>query len=246
MCTLTVITRDDGYLLGMNRDERLARATGLAPTMIELPSYSAIYPHDGSNGTWIAANDHGIALSLLNWNDVPQPMTEKARSRGEVIPALIACSTLHDVHSALRRLDLCGIWPFRLVGVSAEEKVIREWRWNQTELETQSHEWQSRHWFSSSMSDGQATAGRGAVCAAAWSEADAGSHLWLRRLHASHHNGPGPFSLCVHRESVGTLSYTEIECTPHAIELRYGSGSPCLTEAPMSTLHLERVLFSVA
>ena len=226
MCTLSVITRDDGYHLAMNRDERLSRGEAIPPSGVDLGRTTAVYPRDSAGGTWVAANNHGIALALLNWNDVPQPGTEKTRSRGDVIPALIGSISQDEVQRALQKLDLQGIWPFRLVGVFPAEKRIAEWCWNQQKLELQFHDWKPRHWFSSSMSDKRATAERGAVCNAAWSMEDAGSLAWLRRLHASH-AGPGPFSLCVHREHVGTLSYTEISCGAEKIECWYSGGSPC-------------------
>jgi hypothetical protein len=241
MCTLTIIPRDDGYHLAMNRDEQLSRGEAASPTRLNLgdvhtqgnqgsmaaaPQH-AVYPRDGAGGTWIAANDHGIALALLNWNDVAQPRTEKTRSRGELIPSLIRLGSYQEIQAALRAPALQDIRPFRLVGVFPAEKAIGEWRWNQEKLDSQSRDWKPRHWFSSSLSDEQATEQRGAVCQIAWSESDAGSLPWLRRLHASHDSGPGPFSLCVHRENVKTLSYTEVGCGPEKIVCNYFSGSPC-------------------
>lgn len=240
MCTLSVITRDKGYNLAMNRDERLTRGEATPPSQVDLGGTTAVYPRDGAGGTWVAANNHGIALTLLNWNDVPQPSSEKVRSRGGVIPALIGLVSQDRVQEALRQLDLQDIWPFRLVGVFPAEKRMNEWRWNQQRLESQRHEWKPRHWFSSSLSDEQASAQRGAVCDNAWKEPDAGSVPWLRRLHASHANGPGPFSLCVHRESVKTLSYTEITCGFPKIECVYAEGSPCETRALGEPVEISR------
>ncbi len=65
MCTLSVVTRDDGYLLAMNRDERLTRGEALPPSIVDLAGTTAVYPRDGDGGTWVAANRHGLALALL-------------------------------------------------------------------------------------------------------------------------------------------------------------------------------------
>lgn len=121
---------------------------------------------------------------------------------------------------------------FRLISVFPGEERIVEWRWEGKHLESQAYSWGSRHHyhrFSSSFSDEQASALRGATCEKAWDEndQDVGSLPWLRRLHASHANGPGPFSVCVHRENVATLSYTEIVSSQEAVECNYFSGSPC-------------------
>ena len=227
MCTLSVITRDQGFLLAMNRDEQLTRGKAIPPAQTRVAATTAVYPRDGAGGTWIAVNNHGVALALLNWNDIPQPEGEKTRSRGAMIPALIGCTSLEEVQATLPTIDLRATWPFRIAGIFAAEKKIVEWRWDGEKVVSQSHDWTPKHWFSSSVSDAQALSQRGSACAAAWSLEDAGSLPWLRRLHASHANGPGPFSLCVHRENVGTLSFTEIECGPEKIDCRYFEGSPC-------------------
>jgi hypothetical protein len=235
MCTLTIITRDDGYLLGMNRDESIHRAEAAPPSVVRAGAISAIYPRDSAGGTWIAANQQGIAFALLNWNDVAQP-SAKLHSRGEVIPALIGARSLAELNQQFQQLDLEGIHPFRLVGVFPSEQAIREWRWNGERMESRSPEWKSQHWFSSSLSDAEAEAMRGAACLHASHAPDAGTSAWLRRLHASHESGPGPFSLCVHREGVRTLSYTEVDCSRAKVEFLYAAGSPC--EVPVLSLRI--------
>jgi hypothetical protein len=69
-------------------------------------------------------------------------------------------------------------------------------------------------------------------------EADAGSTDWLRRLHGSHAGGDA-FSLCVHRESVSTVSYSEIQAADNRIRFRYFAGSPCTMRGFDSSLELE-------
>ncbi len=231
MCTLSVLTRENSYLLAMNRDERIARGAGEIPEIHQLDGTAAIYPSDGAGGTWIAANGYGMSLALLNWNDIVQrPLdSSKTRSRGQIITALGSYSRMAELQAAFGVLDLEGISPFRLVSVFASEKAIGEWRWDSSRLTFQAHGWQSRHWFSSSLSDKHAERLRGTVCRNAQYEADAGSVLWLRRLHASHAGGAGPFSLCVHREAVETLSYSEVILTPKDVQMGHFRGSPCTT-----------------
>jgi hypothetical protein len=229
MCTLSVRTRDDSYLLAMNRDERIARGAGEVPEVHQLDGTTAIYPSDGAGGTWIAANQCGITLALLNWNDIVQrPLdSSKIRSRGQIIPALGSSSRMSELQAALGRLDLKRTPPFRLVGVFLSEKEIGEWRWDSLRLSFDAQGWRSRHWFSSSLSDGDAESLRGTACRNAEHESDAGSVPWLRRLHASHAGGPGPFSLCVHREDVKTLTYSEVMVKSRAMQMGHFRGSPC-------------------
>ena len=241
MCTLTVVTGNDTYRMAMNRDEKITRGAGVPPEIQEFDGTRAIYPGDGNGGTWIAANEHGIALALLNWNDIaPRRIAAgKSRSRGLVIPALIDSRSLSDLHEVLDVSNLQGMMPFRLVGVFPLEQKIWEWRWDSKELGFQSQMWESRHWFSSSLSDDRAENLRGTTCRNAERESDAGSVPWLRRLHASHGGGPGPFSLCVHREDVKTLSYSEVMVTQKYIQMGHFRGSPC-TMAQIHPIAIER------
>ena len=240
MCTLTVVTGSETYLMAMNRDEKIARGAGALPEIHEFDGTKAIYPSDGDGGTWFATNEYGIALALLNWNDVaPHGIHAKTRSRGRVIPALIDSRSLWDLHAVFRVPNFTGMLPFRLIGVFPSEREIWEWRWDSTQLEFQVHEWKPRHWFSSSLSDHRAGSLRGLACRDAQLESDQGSVPWVRRLHASHAGGPGPFSLCVHRSDVRTLSYSEVMVTPTSVQVGHFLGSPC-TMTQIHPIEVER------
>ena len=241
MCTLSVITGNNGYLVAMNRDERIARGPGELPEIHHCNGTTAVCPSDGTGGTWIAVNEYGITLALLDWNTVAPPgMDAKTRSRGRVIPALIDFRSQSDLHQVFEVSTCAGMMPFRLVGVFPSEQTIWEWRWDSKQLQFQTHTWESRHWFSSSLSDRQAESLRGAACRDAQNELDAGSEPWLRRLHASHAGGPGPFSVCVHRDDVKTLSYSEVLVTPERIRMEHFRGSPCKM-AQMHPIEIQRV-----
>src|SRR5437870_8664227 len=183
MCTVTFIPHREGYLLAMNRDERITRGQATPPTVVEVGCVQVLYPRDIQGGTWIAASSRGIAFALLNWNDarVVQP---KTYSRGCVIPALIGRSSVRNADATLKRFDLQGILPFKLVGFFPPEKQIAEWRWDQDSLIRESFAWDSRQWCSSSLSDAQATMRRGLAHAGAQQEGPVNSVTWLRRLHA--------------------------------------------------------------
>ncbi len=241
MCTLSVVTGDNGYLLAMNRDERIERGAGEPPEIHQRAGAAAIYPSDGAGGTWISVNDYGITLALLNRNDIARPALDgaKIRSRGQIIPALTGASSLAAIQAAFRAFSLERTQPFRLVGVFPDEGAIGEWIWDSSQLMFQTQGWDSRHWFSSSLSDKQAERLRGTACQNAQYEKDAGSVPWLRRLHALHAEGAGPFSLCVHRDDVKTLSYSEVMVTPGGVQMSHFRGSPC-TMGSIHSIEIER------
>ena len=230
MCTLSLVTRKNGYLLALNRDERVTRGTGSLPEIYRRDGIRMAHPGDGNGGTWIGVNEFGIALAVLNWNE-PSSSAPKTQSRGGLIPRLLSCSSIAVLESGIGNLDLCGILPFRLFAVAPSEEETWEWRWDSSRLQYCPHPWRAGHWFSSSLSDQEAEKSRSAACRLAWDENDAGSSSWLRRLHASHQSSalfePGPFGLCVHRPDVRTLSYSEVECASSCVRFSHWMRSPC-------------------
>jgi len=226
MCTLTFIPKPNGYLLGMNRDERLTREAALAPEATAVGSMSAVYPRESSGGTWIGSNAAGITFALLNQNPGPQAKP-KERSRGEIIPALLDSSRFPAAMRQFQQLDLRGVLPFVLVGAFPAEQIISQCQWDGNELRFLRIGWDVRHWFSSGVSDEMARKIRGSTCYEAWRRRDAGSAEWLRGLHASHSPVRGSFSICVHRPDAVTVSYTEIVFTGGNLSMRYHAGHPC-------------------
>ena len=229
MCTLTFVPTEDGYLVGMNRDELLTRRVALPPKRFQRSGMEMVYPSEPSGGTWIACNDRGNLLALLNWNARESPrLGEKRKTRGLVIPELIGEPDLPAADSHFQQMNLDGLFPFRLVLVFRKEKVVNEWRWDGTAKQFLRLSWARKHWFSSSLSDSLAEKERGRACEAVAGETVAGSSSWLRRLHRSHVPRPGPFSVCVHRQDAATVSYTEVRCGASQISMDYLDGNPCL------------------
>jgi hypothetical protein len=229
MCTLTFVPAGEGYLAAMNRDELLTRPTALRPQTHGRYWMKYACPREPSGGTWIACNGLGNLLALLNWNEVDTAAPgEKRRTRGAVIPELILEENLSSTGTRLERLNLEGIFPFRLIGVFLNEKQLIEWRWDGSRIQRLESAWVRKHWFSSGLSDTTATEQRSRVCQAASLDPAVGTTNWLRSLHRSHEPKPGPYSVCVHRPDAATVSYTEVECRLSLISMSYLSGNPCL------------------
>ena len=77
MCTVSFIARQQGYALAMNRDEKLARVAGLPPKKSIVSGRAVLAPSEPGGGTWIALNDCGATLALINWYSIT------ARVKGE-------------------------------------------------------------------------------------------------------------------------------------------------------------------
>jgi hypothetical protein len=242
MCTLTFIPvpvpKTRGFLLGMNRDDRYSRPPALAPAVYQCGSQQALYPVEPGSGTWIAVNQASLAFAILNWS---LSQGDKVHSRGEIIPRLAACTGLEAVARELSIMNLAGTLPFRLIAISANEQEIREHLWNGSVLQVKPQPWKLTHWFSSGRGDDLAERSRRPICEAADAHPAAGSVEWLRSLHQSHAPERGSFSICVHREDAGTLSYTEVHCDAERISIAYSAGYPC-ESTKITALELPRLI----
>lgn len=211
----------------MNRDEKRSRIVALPPETFRLGPRRAIYPREPDGGTWLAVNDAGLCLALINWHRIEREPEGKLESRGGIIPHLIAAPDGRLLGRQLRRMSLRQLRPFRLITIDSSRQVVTEWQWNTIALGSRWHRWQPGHWFSSGYDERQAEKKRAEVCAA-WS---LGGRPALLKLHRSHLPERGPFSICMHRPDAATVSYSEVVATAKRITLRYQPGPPCKRHA---------------
>lgn len=160
MCTVSIIPRPrtlypggglTGFRLVCNRDEQRDRADADTPRWRDLQGHAgrAIWPADGeAGGTWIAANQHGLTLCLLNRNPTPTPTLPTAGlvSRGRIIPLLLQQVSSAATGSQIARitgdLDLDAFAPFRLIAVDprvAEAGFVHELDWDRTTFNVRTH-----------------------------------------------------------------------------------------------------------
>ena len=227
MCTVTLIARKNGYALGMNRDEQLARVAGLPPSRKMINGCAVLAPSEPGGGTWIALNHAGITFALINWYSIITRVKGEAVSRGNVVNAACASQTPDLAGSLLAPLPFHRINPFRLIGVFPATSEIAEWRWDLKTLVRKKHRWQDQQWISSGFDEPAAQRVRSRTFRAALKQKSAGSLGWLRRLHRSHLPQAGPFSICMHRPDAATVSCSEIIVFKHKASLRYYAGAPC-------------------
>jgi hypothetical protein len=232
MCTVTFIAREQGYALGMNRDEQRTRVQALPPRQVRAGGRAMLYPSEPTGGTWIGVNDSGVALALINWYSAPGRVEGRPVSRGEIVRAALPSTDEESIKAALRRLPLQCIRPFRLLGFFAREQAVREWQWDLHRLTVLKHDWTSHQWASSGLDEPGACRVRREVFLQASSKAEDISRGWLRKLHRSHEPTRGAYSICMHRADARTVSYTEIEVSPGRCRLDYQPGFPCAQRKP--------------
>jgi hypothetical protein len=229
MCTVTFIAQQNGYCLGVNRDEKLTRPNGLPPTRHKANGRTVLSPSEPSGGTWIALNDSGASLALINWYSVTNRVDGSALSRGEVVKAVGAADSSEIANVMLRELPLRRINPFRLIGIFPASGEIVEWRWNLKRLARRKAPWMTQQWISSGFDEPAAQRTRGREFRHALQHGSSQGLSWLRKLHSSHTPHLGPFSTCMHRFDAATVSYTEITVSSRTATMRYHAGAPCRT-----------------
>jgi hypothetical protein len=230
MCTVTILPQDDGYLLGMNRDE--SRRRGLSSFVAKMAGrHPAAYPQDADKGgAWVAVNAAGLGLALLNrhpsrWR---RGKDFAYRTRGELI--LSVASRHRRADAALReltaRIDAGDYPPFLIIGVDRSSGPIETLesdgrRFKRTSLAKKPFLFSSSSWDE----DAAARSRRRRFRATIFFAADA--QRAQRLFHAEHRPHRGPLSVCMHRKDARTVSFTHIRVGRSAVALRYFPDSPC-------------------
>src|SRR5207249_9347888 len=122
MCTISFVPKSRGFYLAMNRDEKFTRSTALPPAIIDRAGRRAIFPREPEGGTWIAANDAGVCLALVNWHRIEREPVRSIASRGQVVKALAVKSSDDEIAAGLAALPLRRLLPFRLIVIIPSEQ----------------------------------------------------------------------------------------------------------------------------
>lgn len=263
MCTVTVLPRaDGGFRVGVNRDESRRRPEARPPEVRDVAGgVRAILPIDPvSGGTWVAVNDAGLAMALLNVNVRPAFGAARTASRGLIIPALIDCRTAREAGDRARRLDPKGYQPFRLVMVDAAE-VFEVCSADQRRITVSSPgppggpgpdadavvgRCEGGLLFcSSGLGDDVADRPRRRLWRAMARDASREELLSVQdRFHRHHWADRPELSVAMRRPDARTVSYTEVDVTPTEVDLRYQPGPPDAPEGPTHEQRLDRRIAS--
>lgn len=239
MCTVSWFTSSNGFELFSNRDERRTRGRELPPREYELDGVRYLAPRDSeAGGTWITVNEFGVALCVLNhYQAKDRVAADAAKSRGLLVRELADCETLDELDARTPAADLACYRGFRLIGLEpGRDSLLIEW---DGEARTRTAA-VAAPLVSSSVDPLDARAARLAAFEGVAPNTDA--HL---AYHASHANGPGPLSVCMHRSDAETRSLTHVVVSGGDVALRHAPGSPCVTPLGADLRLVRRAHFSV-
>lgn len=245
MCTLTWLFNNDSesYTLFFNRDELRTRKRALPPSLQQTHSgVNFLAPIDAdAGGTWLAVNQYGLTICLLNNYMAKDPDGHTFKSRGEIVLALIDCHSIKAVEEKLLAMNLSCYRGFQVVIFQHEVKQFSWDNINLTQLIPKIP-------VTSSSYDSEA------VCRHRqqyFHSLDARNSLdSLSEFHRSHINADMTLidvksefidSVCMHREFSKTVSQCSVQVNAQQVSIAYSDGSPCETRIGVPVVLQRRV-----
>lgn len=220
MCTVSWTHTSDGYHLFCNRDELRTRGIASPPATLECTGTRYIAPTDADHGgTWIAVNEHGIAMCLLNGH-APKRL-HATRSRGFVIPELIWVRSIDDGAFLFRETNLTPCAPFTLLMLEpGQPATVATWDGSCVTIDCEAD--RQAPLVSSSFDLEGVRSSR----LREFARLDQVTPESLHRFHTSH-SGGGPYGTCMHRPDAETVSFSHIIVARGEIQFRYSPAAPC-------------------
>jgi len=229
MCTVTWLAEPNGYQVFFNRDELRSRQRGLPPSERCHQGRHYLAPTDAdAGGTWIAVNELGLTICLLNLylQDAPAP-GGSYRSRGQLVRQLAGAEGLGAVSEQLNTTHKGRLRSFSLLAFAAAGEA-RLWQWDGRDLQVSTPS--SMPISSSSFATERALATRQKT----WRELlpsrghrSAEDHL---AYHCCELPEPGPFAPAMYRSDARTVSLTVVEVDAVTVAMRYADGPPATTD----------------
>lgn len=227
-----------------NRDERRHRLPGLPPRVVVAGHRRALTPIDAdAGGSWIAVNDVGLIVALLNLTGtsgehVPEPTSRvPRRSRGHIVPALAATSSIDEARRVMEATDITAYEPFRTVAFHRQQWF--EARWTGHRFQTQRGPiGRPLIWTSSSLGDDLVHGPRRALFDQLFVERPVSSDTQDAFHHHTWNDRP-EVSVRMSRSDAQTVSITTIDLTPTDAHMEYEAMGSSPGATISVSLHLD-------
>jgi transport and Golgi organization protein 2 len=239
MCTLSWVSGQGGYSLFFNRDEGRTRGSEAEATHREAEGVEFIAPLDtDQGGTWLATNEYGITIGLLNRYGIPFRARADLISRGRLVLMLTSSGSVAEARRRMLGTDLTVFQPFTAAAAEPAGPLLLL-GWDGRALQERAVE-QAGIAATSSALTTQADRARRHVLETLAAGAPVTPEL-LEALHRSHLPERGPLSPCMHRDDAETRSFCRVTVGPDGIEFRHVVGPPCLGHDPVTVTLPRRV-----
>lgn len=227
MCTVSWVEDREGLHIFCNRDEMRKREPASSPATGEQEGVTFLAPRDGrAGGTWIAANERGLAVCLLNHYNPDADGAGPFPSRGQLVLSLMSCNTLDEVRA---RLNVAYVQDYRpcILLIFQRGVAVDRFIWDRVTLQ---HEVMSRmepQTSSSFMTQPVITSRISYWRNLVRQNNGLVSRELLDAFHASHHPSKGAYSVCMHRPDAHTVSYTRVRLGHDEVQMSYQEKAPC-------------------
>jgi hypothetical protein len=225
MCTATWLREGAGYRVLFNRDEARSRSEASPPELRRRHGVRYIAPHDGdAGGTWLAVNELGLTVGLLNLYRASVAEDGDYVSRGELVAEMASSVAVDELERRLSSTDLARFRPFTLFGIDPSTK-LRAWEWDGRAL-TPRAESDRFPLTSSALEDRAAGRARRELMERYRDEGPLTAERLLE-FHRSHRPERGPLSPCMHRPEAATVSLSLVEVAAASVRMHYAAGPAC-------------------
>lgn len=225
---MTWFTKDDGYELFFNRDERLSRRQAELPSIQTGDGVNYISPTDSdAGGTWITVNQYGVTVCLLNHYQFEQIETyKKWISRGEMVRSFSSTTDMASAELYFDTLDLLDYRAFRMFIIDQQgNNRLFVWDGHSARIERNV----SKPKSSSSVDSKHVKRQRKSLFDDLNLIESKSSQDYIN-YHASHHPSRSKESVCMHRDDANTVSLSHVSVSSAGISFAYADGSPCEVE----------------
>jgi hypothetical protein len=226
MCTVSWVHRPGGYHLLCNRDEKRTRRKALAPRLLERGGVRYIAPVDRDfGGTWIAANEFGVGLCLLN-GAANTRLVSRQLSRGLLVRELACAPSGVECVLWLKQLDLRPFAPFTLLVLEPERSTMLA-TWDGEGIAVDPSADSHMPLASSSYDAAGVRRFRTRELSRHTTPSAPVDPAALYRFHCSHGPGPDAYSPCMHRDDAETVSFSWVIVTRQETRFLYSPAAPC-------------------
>lgn len=220
MCTVT--WRRDGKRLDVlfNRDELRTRPPALPPRLMDAGPHRCIAPIDGrAGGTWLAVNDRGLVVGILNFYDgQAAPPPARPFSRGRLVLDQMAHADVTSLRAVFPKTALSVYPAFILLALDPSGGAV--FHWDGRTLREDSPPEPLRPLSTSSFDTAAVLAARRARYAELVGDGDPRLDA-LMRFHADTHPRGGAYSVLMDRDEARTVSFSWIGVAVDQVVFRY-------------------------
>ncbi len=236
MCSLNWHKFPEHIGIAFNRDESVKRSKAHPPSIFTECDVSYLMPIDpDGNGSWIAVNEFGFAVMLLNdYQGQLKPQSADLVSRGQLVKRVAVSRNWTEVERKVNAWSLSKSQPFQLVVMHINSEPML-WHYDGIKQKVEPQQLSTGLYSSGHPAVVDILAARHRYMAQQRIEQDA-DLIEIHRSHVPENNMPldaadkRAHAFCMHRPEACTQSLSYIKLGRSEVSFEYWPGQPCETD----------------